>query len=283
MSSSISFEEAVRWYRAQPNNDANVRANYFDLPVSKAVQRYAAGEEWAEVQRVLGTAPGRSVLDVGAGFGTTSLAFAKDGWTVTALEPDPSNEVGAGAIRSAANELGVVVSVVEQWGEHLPFADNSFDVVFGRQVLHHARDLEKMIQEVARVVRFGGQVLFTREHVADNDVQLAEFREAHPLHHLYHGENAFPLERYQAAFTTAGLQLDACWGYVESILNYHPGTERERQAAIRQITKSSWKRLGRLLVFSERFRLRQSSLATLRDQTPGRIYSFFAKKCDSNS
>ena len=52
----LSWEDAVRWYRAQPGNEAAIRANYFDLPVRPAAERYAASEEFAEVTRLLGAA-----------------------------------------------------------------------------------------------------------------------------------------------------------------------------------------------------------------------------------
>src|SRR5688572_1228395 len=91
----VSWGEAVRWYRAQADNEQAIEANYFDLPVLRAAERFLAGEEFAEAQRCLADAPGRTLLDLGAGNGIASFAFARAGWEVTALEPDPSAEVGA--------------------------------------------------------------------------------------------------------------------------------------------------------------------------------------------
>ena len=39
---------------------------------------------------------------------------------VTAVEPDPSDLVGAGAIRALSKETGVAIEVVEAFGEAVP-------------------------------------------------------------------------------------------------------------------------------------------------------------------
>jgi SAM-dependent methyltransferase len=275
---ALSWEEAVRWYRAQPGNEAAIRDNYFDLPVSEAAARFARSEEFAEVSRLLGKGEGRSILDLGAGNGIASYALALAGWRVTALEPDASAEVGAGAIRFLAAEAGLEITVAEEFGERLPFADDAFDAIHARQVLHHAQNLETMVAEIMRVMRSGGLLLNTREHVADDLEQLAAFRKEHPLHHLYGGENAYPLARYLAAFKSAGFRLRKVWGPLESILNFYPGTEAERQKTLRQVAGHSYFRLGRVLSWSARFRERAVSRATMRDRTPGRIYSFLLEK-----
>lgn len=275
---SLNWEEAVRWYRAQPGNEAAVRENYFDLPVRQAVERYAGSEEFAEVLRILGKGHGKEILDLGAGNGVASYALARNGWVVTALEPDESNEVGAGAIRSLAEETGLSIKVVQEFGERLPFADESFHAIHARQVLHHASDLESMVRELNRVLRKGGLLLSTREHVADNEEQLAAFCREHPLHHLYGGENAYPLREYLASFKAAGFVVKEMWGPVQSILNFYPGTEAERQVARRQIAKHSYMRLGRLLAWSPHFREKQVAQFTQNDRTPGRLYSFLIEK-----
>ena len=47
--------------------------------------------------------------------------------------------------------------------ERLPFADASFDLVFGHAVLHHIPDLERAFAEFERVLAPGGTVLFAGE------------------------------------------------------------------------------------------------------------------------
>lgn len=275
---ALSWEEAVRWYRAQPNNEIEVRNNYFDLPVLSAAERYAESEEFAEVLRLLGPGNAKPILDLGAGNGIASYALAKNGWDVTALEPDESSEVGAGAIELLAHDTGVPIKVVRDFGERLPFADESFSAIHARQVLHHAHDLEGMVKELARVLRRGGLLLNTREHVIDRDDDLQLFRDAHPLHFLYGGENAYKIERYIKAFESAGLRLLQMWGPIESILNFFPGTEQERQVTIRQVANHSCLRLGRLFAWSKNFRATQLKRHTQNDKTAGRIYSFLLER-----
>jgi SAM-dependent methyltransferase len=186
--------------------------------------------------------------------------------------------VGSGAIRVLASETKLPIEVVPQTGEQIPFAAEYFDAIHARQVLHHASDLDAMSREIARVLRSGGLLLSTREHVADDEQQLAAFRDSHPLHRFYGGENAYPLARYLAVFANAGLQVLAVWGPLQSILNFYPGTERERQVSLRNVANHSYLRLGRLLAWSGSFREAQVRRHTQRDRLPGRIYSFLIQK-----
>lgn len=273
-----SWEEAVRWFRTQPNNESAVRDNYFDLPVRRAVERYAQSEEFAEVLRLLGMGNGRTVLDLGAGNGVASFALARNGWQVTAVEPDPSTEVGAGAIRSLCEDTGIEISLVQACGERLLLPDAWFDAVHARQVFHHAVSLDEMTRESARVLRPGGRLLITREHVADDDAQLAVFRANHPLHSRYGGESAYPVSRYIAAFESAGLRVLRAWGPLESILNFYPGTEDERQNVIRQAVAAYWGGVGRWMSCLAVYREMQLKRITEQDRTPGRLFSFLLEK-----
>ncbi len=274
----MNWEDAVRWYRAQPGNEDAIRNNYFDLPVRQAAERFAQSEEFAEVLRLLGTGNGRHILDLGAGNGVASYALARNGWQVTALEPDESEEVGAGAIRILAQETGLPIKIVREFGEQLPLPSDFFDAIHARQVLHHAANLDAMIRELARVLCSGGALLVTREHVADDEEQLEAFRNEHPLHRLYGGENAYPLNTYLSSFANAGLRTTEMWGPLQSVLNFFPGTEAERQVALRQVANHSYLRFGRLLAWWQPFRQVQLDKFTLRDRTPGRLYSFLVHK-----
>lgn len=273
-----NWEDAVRWFRTQPEFAQAVYDNYFDLPVRNAAIRYAQSEEFAEVSRLLGPGSGKTVLDIGAGNGIATFALAKCGWQVTAVEPNPSHEVGIGAIRALSKEVEASLSLIQCNGEQLLCNDNTFDAVLGRQVFHHAASLETMTKETARVLRPRGVLLAIREHVVDNEEQLAAFRAAHPLHHRYGGESAYPVSVYMNAFQSAGLRVRQFWGPLESILNFYPGTEAERQRQLEEIIKASWGGAGKWFRRFSCFRAMQRRTATQMDRTPGRLFSFMVEK-----
>lgn len=276
---TMTWEAAVAWLRAQPEQQDLVKACYYDQPLQAAADRFVHSEEWQAVCQVLQPwLPGR-VLDLGAGNGIASYGFACLGCAVTALEPDPSSTVGAGAIAQLAHDTGVPIQVVQGIGEGLPFPDHSFDMVHGRQVLHHATDLPQLCQEVARVLRPQGVFIATREHVISRTEDLAVFLKSHPLHHLYGGENAFLLSQYQQAFQAAGLNLQQTYGPHDSVINYFPITQVQHQALVQTMLQ---KLLGQSLAD---WLLAQTPALTWinryrswRDRTPGRLYSFIATK-----
>jgi SAM-dependent methyltransferase len=113
---------------------------------------------------------------------------------------------------------------VEEWGESLPFADQSFDVVHARQVLHHAANLQKLCAEIARVLKPQGVFIATREHVVSSHMDLPVFLASHPLHAFYGGENAFLLEEYLRAIRAGGLRIRQVLSPLETDINLYPST-----------------------------------------------------------
>ena len=130
-----SWEQAVQWLREQPEQRELVLAAYYDDPLSAAADRYWHSQEWQAIRPLLPPARGQA-LDVGAGRGIASYALAKEGFAVTALEPDASALVGAQAIRSLALISGLPIEVTQEFSERLPFADAQFDVVFAPPVVN---------------------------------------------------------------------------------------------------------------------------------------------------
>jgi SAM-dependent methyltransferase len=264
----VTWEEAVVWLRSQPDQAELVRACYFDDPLGEAAERYRESTEWRALRDLLPRPPGRA-LEVGAGRGIASYALAHDGWATTALEPDPSNLVGAGAIRSLATEKGVDIKVVVEWGEQLPFPDGSFDVVLGRQVLHHARDLPQFCREIARVLRPGGRFVATREHVISRREDLQAFLDGHPLHRLYGGENARLLSEYRRAIEGAGLRLTAVLNPWASDVNLFPETTESVRATLARRLRLPSPRLVPDLALR---------LLGATSSVPGRLYTFVARR-----
>ena len=279
----LTWEQAVQWLRDQPEHEPFVVACYYDDPLIDAARRFANSDEWLAVRRLLPHRLGRA-LDLGAGRGIASFALAQDGWQVTALEPDPSDLVGAGAIRALAAESRIPITVVEEWGESLPFPDQTFDLVYGRQVFHHARDLTTFCQEIARVLKPGGQLVATREHVISRPEDLEAFLNGHPLHHLYGGKSAYPLGIYSTAMMQSGLHIKKIAGPFDSVINYFPMTHAEwRTLCLMPLTHRVGSRLANRLTderhFAGRWLLaRLAASASRRLQTPGRLFSFVAER-----
>jgi SAM-dependent methyltransferase len=264
----ISWEQAVLDFRARPENAEMARACFYDDPLDAAARRYADSSEWKAVRAWLPDPPGRA-LDLGAGRGISSHALARDGWTVTALEPDPSDVVGAGAIRALSERTGLAIRVIQQPAESLPFEDASFELVHCRAVLHHAADLRRLCADAARVLVPGGRFVALREHVISREADLPAFLDSHPLHHLYGGEHAYLLDEYTDAIQAAGLRLLRVVNPWQSDANTFPQTVEDVRAALASRVHLPWPGLiPRAAV----------TWAGARLDAPGRLYSFVAEK-----
>lgn len=279
----MTWEEAVQWMRNQPEYEQLARDCYYDDPLIGSAKRFAASDEWRAVRRLLPVVPGR-VLDVGAGRGISSYAFAADGWRVTALEPDPSSLVGRGAILRLAQEAGVSIEVASQRGEVLPFEGATFDVVYGRAVLHHLSDKVSFFREVARVLKPRGVVIATREPVLNCRDELAAFLDAHPLHRLYGGENAFLLDEYLDPMRKSGFDPVAVIEPFESVINYYPLSRQEWQGRCCAPLFRLFGYRGAMWVTSEEHHFgrwlleRLAAFQSARCREPGRLFSFVGRR-----
>ena len=106
--------------------------------------------------------PGMRVLEVGAAKAWAAQHLVPRGveYVGTDILADPNIGLGRGAFYEA--RVGPF-GRVQADGEHLPFADGSFDLVYCVAALHHALDLRRMVAEMARVARRGGVVAALNE------------------------------------------------------------------------------------------------------------------------
>lgn len=95
---------------------------------------------------------GRKILEIGCGCGEASVYFAKQGAEVYATDLSPGMVELAQKV--AAHHRCKIHGCVCA-AEELPFEDNTFDVVYAANVLHHV-DIDKALDEVVRVLKKNG-------------------------------------------------------------------------------------------------------------------------------
>lgn len=97
---------------------------------------------------------GQDVLEVGVGMGADHLEWAKSSPRRLAGIDLTPRAVAWTARRLATH--GFVSELREGDAEHLPFCDDSFDIVYSWGVLHHSPDTPRAFREAHRVLRVGG-------------------------------------------------------------------------------------------------------------------------------
>lgn len=100
---------------------------------------------------------GTPALDVGCGGGILAEEFAGMGFCVTGIDP---SEQSLATARQHAQSMGLAINYQQGTGESIPFADNTYPVVYCCDVLEHVRDLPRVVAEIYRVTKPGGVFFF---------------------------------------------------------------------------------------------------------------------------
>jgi SAM-dependent methyltransferase len=100
---------------------------------------------------------GRAVLEVGCGAAVDLARFAKGGATATGVDLAPS---AIALARANFEQQGLAGRFEVADGEHLPFPDNSFDLVYAHGVVQYTANPQALVDECHRVLKPGGQAVF---------------------------------------------------------------------------------------------------------------------------
>ena len=119
--------------------------------------------ENAILLKSLGNLSGKRVLLLGNGVSIMELYFLHLGAYVvyTDISLPAVKHVQDQLAASSLKELGsgnIEFHAVD--GLHLPFADASFDIIYGAAFVHHVEDLEGFLSEVKRCLKDGGRCRF---------------------------------------------------------------------------------------------------------------------------
>lgn len=101
------------------------------------------------------------IIDLGGGFAGTARYLAKKyGCHVTNLNvSEAENKRG----RKMNKEQGLdrLIDVIDGSFENIPFEDETFDIVWSQDAILHSGDRPKVVAEAARVLKSGGEMIFT--------------------------------------------------------------------------------------------------------------------------
>ena len=101
------------------------------------------GQHYRAFVRFAAKHAGKTVLDLGCGYGAYSIALVADGYQCVGCDINPDY------LRKAASH-GLAVVVADSL---LPFPDASFDTVLLFEVIEHVPNPEKLVREAFRVAR----------------------------------------------------------------------------------------------------------------------------------
>jgi SAM-dependent methyltransferase len=181
----IIHEQLFHDRQAQGRADAGVPLHFDD-------NDYLDHETWMRPAFAqLGNVRGLRVLDYGCGHGMAAVVLARAGASVSAFD------LSSGYVREArarANANNAALDCVQANGEHLPFADATFDRVWGCAILHHL-DLPRAACELRRVLRADGRAVFCEPWGGNPLLNLARRRVPYPGKHRTPDEQ--PLTRRQ--------------------------------------------------------------------------------------
>jgi len=99
---------------------------------------------------------GKTMLEVGVGAGTDHLQWARAGCVCYGVD---LTEAAIETTRERLAVYGFQSDLRRIDAETLPFDDHRFDLVYSWGVIHHSAHPEKIVQEIHRVLKPGGEFL----------------------------------------------------------------------------------------------------------------------------
>ena len=127
--------------------------SYWRSPDHQPVVRH---EELLANMIAIAPVKGKKILEVGAGMGGDSIFLAKIGGVVTVVD---FTKEALGLISHNAKKEGVKIRTVQTDARNMPFADNTFDIIFHQGLLEHFKEPQALLEEQKRVLKPGGYIV----------------------------------------------------------------------------------------------------------------------------
>jgi sarcosine/dimethylglycine N-methyltransferase len=191
----------------------------------RTVERMAA--------RLDGLGPESRVLDLGSGYAGPARYLAKTyGSRVVALNlSEVENERG----RALNEERGLdhLVEVVDGSYEDIPYPEESFDVVWSQDAILHSGERERVLEETARVLKPGGDFVFTDPMQADDCPEAV----LEPILDRIHLDSLGSPDFYRQAAERVGLREVGFEDHSEQIPTHYHRVLRETEAREEELSR----------------------------------------------
>jgi 2-polyprenyl-3-methyl-5-hydroxy-6-metoxy-1,4-benzoquinol methylase len=115
--------------------------------------------------KVMALASTSSVLEFGPGWGNTTIALARMGYLVTALDIDPNF---VQLIRDRADLLGLKVDARVGQFDDAATIDQEYDAVLFYECFHHCSDHIQLLADLHRLMKPGGRVFLAAEPILES-------------------------------------------------------------------------------------------------------------------
>src|SRR5687768_14933548 len=123
--------------------------------------------------------PGERVLEVGVGTGINLPLYPKEA-TITGIDFS-SSMLEKARERAARKDAPNKIRLLQMDAADLKFADNSFDIVYAPYLISVVPDPIKVAQEMRRVCRPGGRIVFLNHFLSPNPILSRLERAISPL------------------------------------------------------------------------------------------------------
>jgi ubiquinone/menaquinone biosynthesis C-methylase UbiE len=155
-----------------------------------------------ERRRLLDSAEG-ATLELGAGTGLNLEHYPATVTRLVLTEPDRHMRA---RLARRVEALGSTAEIVDAPAERLPFADGTFDTAVVTLVLCSVPDQQAALDEIARVVKPSGRLLFL-EHVRSEDPKVAKSQDR--IRPVYNLVGCNPNRRTLAAIEASAFAVES--------------------------------------------------------------------------
>ncbi|HOP61243.1 MAG TPA: class I SAM-dependent methyltransferase [Candidatus Saccharicenans sp.] len=142
------------------------------------------------------------MLEAGTGRGHLALNLARLGYRLVSFDQS-AEQLEFARQNLEAHGLAGLVELRQEDGENLSFADNSFDIIFAVNLVHHLKNPYRVLDELQRVLAPSGKLV-----ISDfNERGLAMMAEIHRLEGDEHEVSGVSLEAVEAYLQAKGMNI----------------------------------------------------------------------------